>query len=251
MTAKELQPFAGRRAIVTGAARRVGAAIAHRLHEAGATVGIHYRNSAKEATLLRDSLNDSRRDSAEIFRADLAHIEDASDLLASFTAWCGGVEILVNNASSFYPTPLGSITDADWDELMGSNLKGPLFLSQAAHPWLADAGGAIVNIVDIHARRPLRSHAVYGAAKAGLEMLTRSLARDMAPGVRVNGVSPGAILWPENGLDDATKTAILKQIPLARTGSPGDIADCVLYLIEARYVTGQIIAVDGGRSIGW
>jgi pteridine reductase len=251
MTPQRHRSLAGRRAIVTGAAKRIGATIAARLHDAGATVGIHYRHSAAEAAAFRDRLNDSRKNSAEIFRADLSKIDDIHALLASFTGWCGGLDILVNNASVFYPTELGSITPADWEELTGSNLKGPLFLSQAAYPWLSGNAGAIVNIVDIHARRPLRRHVVYGVAKAGLVMLTRSLAREMAPEVRVNGVSPGAILWPEDGIDDAGKKAILKQIPLARTGDPEDIADCVLYLIGASYITGEIVTVDGGRSIGW
>lgn len=245
------QPLAGRCAIVTGAARRIGSVIATRLHGAGARVGIHYRDSQAAAARLRDSLNESRADSAEIFHADLSNVADAAALAASFVTWCSGLDILVNNASSFYATPLGSITEADWEELMGSNLKGPLFLSQAARPSLAERSGTIVNIVDIHAGRPLREHAVYGAAKAGLAMLTRSLAKDLAPSVRVNGVSPGAILWPEDGLDDDARASIVRQIPLGRTGAPDDIADCVLYLATAGYVTGQIIAVDGGRSIGW
>jgi pteridine reductase len=159
---------------------------------------------------------------------------------------------LVNNASSFYPTPLGEISNDDWEDLLGANLKAPLFLSQAALPALRQARGAIINIVDIHAQRPLRDHPVYGAAKAGLAMLTRSLAKDLAPEIRVNGVSPGAILWPENDLSEAGKQAILRQVPAGRIGDPDDIAGCVLYLArDASYVTGQIIAVDGGRSIGW
>ncbi|MEX1266605.1 MAG: pteridine reductase [Woeseia sp.] len=244
-------PLGGRRALVTGASKRIGARIATRLHEAGATVGIHYRSSGDAAAALRDDLNKIRAGSAETFAADLCQSAQSEDLVASFTDWAGGIDILVNNASAFYPTPLGSITESDWDELMGSNLKGPLFLSQAAFPWLSRQGSAIVNLIDIHAQRPLRNHAVYGAAKAGLAMLTRSLAKDMAPAVRVNGVSPGAILWPEDGMTDSARQSILSQIPLARTGDPDDIADCVLYLVTAPYVTGQIIAVDGGRSIGW
>lgn len=251
MTSRPSPSLCGRHAIVTGAARRIGREIVTRLHEAGARVGIHYRDSRADAVSLRDHLNETRAGSAEIFRADLSRIDDATALVGAFVDWCGGVDILVNNASSFYPTPIGSITGDDWDELMGSNLKGPLFLSQAAWPSLAERSGAIVNIVDIHARRPLRNHAVYGAAKAGLAMLTRSLAKDLAPAVRVNGISPGAILWPEDGLDDGARAAILKQIPLGRTGTPADVAECVLYLVDAPYVTGQIVAVDGGRSVGW
>ncbi len=175
-----------------------------------------------------------------------------SGLIEDGAAWRGRLDILVNNASSFFPTPVGAITEANWDDLIGTNLKAPLFLSQAALPWLREAHGVIVNIVDIHARRPLRQHTVYGSAKAGLAMLTRALAKDLAPEVRVNGVSPGAILWPEQGLDEATREAILRQVPLGRAGDPGDVAACVLYLVrDAPYVTGEIIAVDGGRSIGW
>ncbi len=241
----------GRRALVTGASKRIGAAIVRRLHAAGARVGIHYRTSAAEAVALRDSLNDLRADSAEIFAADIGSVDETGTLVDAFTAWSGGIDILVNNASSFFPTPLGSISEADWDDLTGSNLKGPLFLTQAAASRLRRSRGTVVNLVDIHARRPLRDHAVYGAAKAGLAMLTLALAKDLAPEVRVNGVAPGAILWPEDGMSESNKAAILKQVPLARPGSPEDIAGCVAFLIGAEYVTGQIIAVDGGRSIGW
>lgn len=164
----------------------------------------------------------------------------------------GRLDILVNNASSFYPTPIGSITAAQWDDLIGTNLRAPLFLSQAAVPQLRAAQGSIVNLIDIHAIRPLRDHPVYGAAKAGLAMLTRSLARDLAPEVRVNGVAPGAVLWPDDGIEDRTRESIVRQIPMRRAGTPEDIAGCVLYLVrDAPYVTGQIITVDGGRSIGW
>jgi pteridine reductase len=173
-------------------------------------------------------------------------------LVSEVVAWAGRLDVLVNNASSFYPTPIGTITTEQWDDLVGTNLKAPLFLSQAAAPALRESRGVIVNIVDIHAQRPLREHPVYGPAKAGLAMLTRSLAKDLAPDVRVNGVSPGAILWPENDMDDAAKRAILGQVPLGRAGKPDDIAGAVLFLArDAAYVTGQIIAVDGGRSIGW
>lgn len=251
MATRSPQPLAGKQALVTGAARRIGAAIAERLHADGANVGIHYRGSVDEARALRDSLNDRRAGSAELFQADLADAGAPERLVADFTGWAGGLDVLVNNASSFYPTPVGTITEEHWSDLVGSNLKAPLFLSQAAAPALKQAGGAIVNLVDIHARRPLRNHAVYGPAKAGLAMLTLSLAKDLAPGVRVNGVAPGAILWPEDGLSDAAKAAILEQVPLGRPGSPDDVADCVAWLVGAPYVTGQIVAIDGGRSIGW
>lgn len=242
----------GKVALVTGAARRIGATIATRLQQAGANVAIHYRGSAQAAGDLRDRLNEDRRDSAKIFKADLNDQRDLDALIAGVLNWSGRLDVLVNNASSFYPTPIGSITADQWDDLIGSNLKAPLFLSQAATPALKDSNGSIVNIVDIHAQRPLRDHPVYGAAKAGLAMLTRSLAKDLAPEIRVNGVSPGAILWPEDPMTKDTKESILKQIPLARQGSPDDIAETVIFLArDANYITGQIIAVDGGRSLGW
>lgn len=239
-------------ALVTGAARRIGAAIATRLHSAGANVAIHYRDSSGEAAALAEKLNAERSNSATIIDADLTITSNLPDLVEAVVAWRGQLDILINNASSFYPTPPGEITEAHWDDLIGSNLKAPLFLSQAALPELQKTHGVIINLVDIHSRRPLKNHTVYGIAKAGLAMLTRSLAKDLAPAVRVNGVSPGAILWPEDDLNDATKQSILRQVPLARAGDPDDIAGCVLYLVrDATYVTGQIIAVDGGRSIGW
>jgi pteridine reductase len=239
-------------ALVTGAARRIGAVIATRLHESGADVAIHYRGSADEAAALADKLNAQRPGSASTFAADLTDLASLRGLVDGVHDWHKRLDILVNNASSFYPTPIGEINKDHWDDLLGSNLKAPLFLSQAAAPFLRAAGGVIINIVDIHAQRPLRDHAVYGAAKAGLAMLTRSLAKDLAPEVRVNGVSPGAILWPEDDMSEETKDTILAQIPLKLTGDPDDIAGCVLYLAsDADYVTGQIIAVDGGRSIGW
>lgn len=241
----------GKRALITGAARRIGAAITERLHEAGADVAIHYRNSAAEAKELRRKLNDARPDSAEIFAADLNDTGAVSRLIGAVVDWAGRLDILVNNASSFYATPVGSINDAQWDDLIGSNLKAPLFLSQAAWPHLKSAHGTIVNLLDIHSRRPLKNHPVYASAKAGLAGLTRSLAKDLAPEVRVNGIAPGAILWPEEGMTHEIKNNILKRVPLRRPGDPRDIADCVIYLVrDAMYVTGQIIAVDGGRSIG-
>lgn len=238
--------------MVTGAARRIGAAIVTRLQQNGARVAVHYRGSAADADELAASLNEQRQDSAATFQADLLNPDDISALIAAVVAWGGRLDGLVNNASTFYPTPIGEITEANWDDLVGSNFKVPLFLSQAAVPHLRDAGGSIVNIVDIHSRRPLRDHPVYGPAKAALEMLTRSLAKDLAPDVRVNGVSPGAILWPEEGMTESMQHTILQQVPMKRAGMPEDIAGCVLYLMrDATYVTGQIIAVDGGRSIGW
>jgi pteridine reductase len=244
--------LAGAVALVTGSARRIGAAIASALHAEGASVIIHYRNSAADADALVARLNDSRENSAVAMQADLLDTQGLPRLINRVVAWRGRLDILVNNASSFYPTTPGSITEAQWDDLVGSNLKAPLFLSQAALPELRKAKGSIVNMIDIHARRPLRNHSVYGPAKAGLAMLTLSLAKDLAPDVRVNGVAPGAILWPEDDMTDATKQSILEQIPMGHAGNPSDIAGCVVWLVrDAGYVTGQVIAVDGGRSIGW
>jgi len=238
--------------LVTGAARRIGAAIVTRLHAEGARVAIHYRGSRDDAERLAARLNRTRSESAATFCADLMAAPAIAELVGRVLEWGGGLDGLVNNASTFYPTPVGTITEQQWEDLVGSNLKAPLFLSQAAAPALRKRGGSIINIVDIHAQRPLKNHIVYGPAKAGLAMLTRALAKDLAPHIRVNGVSPGAILWPEEGMSDAVRESILEQIPLARTGEPDDIAGCVIYLVrDAQYVTGQIIAVDGGRSIGW
>ena len=246
------ESMSARSALVTGASRRIGAQISRRLHGAGARVAIHCRHSIDAAAALAAELNAARADSARVFAADLLIPDVAGKLVHDVAEWAHGLHFLVNNASSFYPTPVGTITEADWDDLMGSNLKAPLFLTQAAQPHLSRASGAVLNIIDIHAQRPLRDHSVYGAAKAGLAMLTRALAKDLAPEVRVNGIAPGAILWPETGASEAAQQNILRQIPLGRTGSPADIADCALYLLrDASYVTGQVIAVDGGRSIGW
>jgi pteridine reductase len=242
----------GKVALVTGAARRIGAAIVRALHDDGADIAIHYRGSGEAAAALESELNKKRRKSAMTVQADLLDTFGLQSVIDDVVAWKGRLDVLVNNASSFYPTPPGMITEEHWNDLVGSNFKAPLFLSQAAIPELSEARGCIVNIVDIHAQRPLRNHTVYGPAKAALAMLTRSLAKDLAPDIRVNGVAPGAILWPEDEMTDATKATIVKQIPLERPGDPADIAGCVLYLVrDAAYVTGQIIAVDGGRSIGW
>ncbi|MDJ0711124.1 MAG: pteridine reductase [Woeseiaceae bacterium] len=242
----------GKVVLVTGAARRIGAAIVTRLQRNGARVAIHYRGSAGDAEALASGLNETREDSAATFQADLLDTASLPGLVEAVVGWGGRLDALVNNASTFYPTPLGEVTEDHWNDLVGSNFKAPLFLSQAAMRHLRSSDGAIVNIVDIHAQRPLHNHAVYGPAKAALAMLTRSLARDLAPAIRVNGVSPGAILWPEDGMTDAAQQSILRQVPLGRPGDPADIAGCVLYLLrDATYVTGQIIAVDGGRSIGW
>jgi pteridine reductase len=244
----------GRWALVTGAAKRIGAVIASTLHEAGANVAIHYNRSASEAEQLAADLNGRRPRSAFTVSADMLDIDSVERMARQVLDRIGGgkLDVLVNNASNFYPTPLGTITIEQWQDLMGSNLKAPLFLSQALLPALRAASGVIINIVDVHSQRPLRDHPVYGAAKAGLAMLTRSLAKDLGPHIRVNGVSPGAILWPDEGMSDALRAGIIKQTALKRSGEPEDIANTVLFLVrDAPYITGQIIAVDGGRSVGW
>ncbi len=242
----------GKWALITGAGKRIGACIARTLHETGAGIAIHYRDSKGPAEELANELNSIRADSTVTVKANLCDTANLDAVMSGIIDQTRRLNVLINNSSSFYPTPLGSISEQQWEDLVGTNLKAPLFLSQAAEPYLRDSGGVIINIVDIHATRPLRHHAVYGLAKAGLAMLTRTLARDLAPVIRVNGVSPGAILWPEDDMSDSIKDSIIGQVPLKRAGEPSDIANCVLYLVrDADYVTGQIIAVDGGRSIGW
>lgn len=239
-------------ALVTGSALRIGAAIVRELHSKGASVAIHYRSSVAPAEQLAEELNAVRPGSAKCFQADLLRVAEIASLAAAVIGWKHRLDVLVNNASSFYPTPLGTITEAQWDDLLGSNLKAPLFLTQATAAALRESSGCIINIVDIHAQRPLKDHLVYGPAKAGLALLTKSLAKELGPEIRVNGVSPGAILWPSQGISAEAKASILEQVPLQRSGGPEDIAGCVRYLVcDASYVTGQIIAVDGGRSVGW
>lgn len=242
----------GRTALITGAARRVGAQIARTFHAAGANVVIHCHHSREQADALAAQLQSARADSALVVSADLL---DMAQLPALVRATCdrfGSLDILVNNASSFYPTPLGTITATQWDDLLGSNLRAPAFLSQAAAPELKRAKGLLLNIVDIHGMRPLRDHVVYSTAKAGLIMLTRALARELAPDVRVNGIAPGPVLWPEGELPEQVKEKILDNTPLHRQGSPQDIARTALFFATAApFITGQILAVDGGRSIGW
>lgn len=234
-------------ALITGGARRIGAEIAQQLHAKGYHLLIHYRDSATDANDLCAQLNQTRAQSARAINANLALTEEVAALAqAAESAW-QRLDLLVNNASAFYPTPLGKITDEAWDDLMASNLKAPLFLSQALAPALKKTGGCIINLADIHALRPLKDHSVYCAAKAANLMLTRSLALELAPEVRVNAIAPGAILWPEQ--NPAASESILPRIPLGRCGSPADIAQALIYLTEAHYVTGQVIAVDGGRSL--
>jgi pteridine reductase len=244
--------LSGQTALVTGAARRVGAQIARCLHAAGANVVIHCHRSLREAEELAAELERVRAGSTAVIAGDLLDDAQLQRLVNATSERFGSLHLLVNNASSFYPTPVGAITAAQWQDLIGTNLRVPLFLTQAAAPLLKRTRGSVVNIVDIHGQRPLRDHVVYSTAKAGLIMLTRALARELAPEVRVNALAPGTILWPEKGMDAARKAKILARTPLARSGSPEDIARAVLFFAaEAPFVTGQILAVDGGRSIGW
>ena len=240
----------GKTALVTGGARRVGAAIVRRLHAAGANVLVHHRGSEAEAAALVQELNALRPKSAARVMADLLAPIAPRVLVAAARGEFGRLDLLVNNASSFFPVRVGEIEASHWEELIGANLRAPLFIAQEAAPELSKNEGAIVNIVDIHAERPLKGYPVYSIAKAGLAALTRSLALELAPRVRVNGVAPGAIAWPEDGqFDPAERERIVATTPLARTGSPEEIAQAVHFLATAPYVTGQIIAVDGGRSI--
>lgn len=235
--------------LVTGASRRIGADIVRHLHQAGYRVVLHFNRSADEAEALAARLNAVRADSVKILQADLGENGAMDALVTRSLGFWGRLDALVNNASAFYPTPMGRVTERHWDELMGSNLKAPFFLAQAAAESLARQQGAIVNIVDVYAERPLKSYPVYSVAKAGLAALTRSLAVELAPNVRVNGVSPGAILWPEHEADDSQE-ALLARVPLGRCGAPEDIARAVVFFLrDAPYVTGQILAVDGGRSL--
>ncbi|WP_066959270.1 pteridine reductase [Microbulbifer sp. Q7] len=235
--------------LITGAAARLGRAIAEELHRDHQVV-IHYRHSAEAARKLAESLNALRPNSATALHSDLRTKADCEQLAAAATECFGGLSLLVNNASAFYPTPIGSANEQQWDELMGSNLKAPFFLSQALAPALAKAGGCIVNLADIHAEKPMPGHTIYSAAKAGLVMMTKSLARELAPAVRVNAVAPGAILWPEHESEGYNKEQILARIPMQRSGDPSDIARTVRFLAaDAPYITGQVIAVDGGRSL--
>ncbi|MEK6243617.1 MAG: pteridine reductase [Pseudomonadota bacterium] len=240
----------GKVVLVTGAARRIGAAIARRLHASGANVLLHYRGAEAEAASLEAELNATRAKSASKVKADLLAPIAPRALVSAALERFGRLDVLVNNASTFYPTAVGSIEAGHWEDLMGSNLRAPLFLAQQAAPQLKKNGGAIVNVADIHAERPLKGYLVYSIAKAGLVALTRALALELAPEIRVNGVAPGAIAWPEDGqFEPPERERIVATTPLARLGSPGDIARAVHFLVCAPFVTGQILAVDGGRSL--
>jgi pteridine reductase len=250
MTSSIDTPLADKVVLVTGGARRVGAEIVRILHGAGARILVHHRASAAEADALAHELNGVRPHSCGVACTDLLELDAADRLMGAVLEQFGRLDILVNNASTFYPTTVGRITPADWDDLLGTNLRAPLFLSQAAAPSLRERRGLILNLVDIHGARPLAGHVVYSVAKAGLAMLTRSLARELGPDVRVNGIAPGPVLWPESDMDEELKHEIIDKTALKRHGTPHDIARTALFLAkDAPYITGQIIAVDGGRSI--
>jgi len=236
--------------LITGAAKRIGSQIARRLHTQGFSVAIHHRNSAVEAEQLRHALEQMRPGSALVLQAELSEFDRLPEMVAKTVGHFGRLDALVNNASSFFPTPIGTTQDGDWQKLFASNAWAPFFLSQAAAPHLIASKGCIVNIVDIYAERPLKHHTVYCMAKAALSMMTQSLAKELAPAVRVNGIAPGAILWPENGKAENEKAAMLANTALQRAGSPEEIAEAVRWLIQdASYSTGQTIRVDGGRHL--
>ncbi len=241
-------------ALVTGSAARIGAAVVRRLHRRGCNVIVHYNASGEDARALADALNRDRSDSAVLASADLSSMEGVKSLghqtREALAHWGGGLRVLVNNASRFYPTRVGDTRLYEWEDLLNSNLRGPYFLIQGLLEALREAEGAIVNLLDIHAARPMPEHPVYCASKAGLRMLTLSLAAELAPSVRVNGVSPGAILWPDREISDKAKESILSKTALGRLGDPEDIASAVTYLaLDAPYITGEILNVDGGRSL--
>ena len=245
-------PLLDKTVVITGGARRVGAAVVRRLHAAGANLVVHYRSSAKQARELRDELTGGRPDSVVLVQGDLLKPANLSGLMKDALKAYGRIDALINNASSFYPTALGEITEKAWDDLVGTNLKAPLFLAQAASRELRKTHGAIVNIIDIHAEFPMKNYVVYNVAKGGLLALTRSLARELGPEIRVNGVAPGTILWPEEDAwkDELARQRIMNQTALKRIGEPDDIAKAVEFLlVSAPYITGQVLAVDGGRSV--
>ncbi len=247
-----MSSLTGKTVLITGGARRVGAAVARTLHGAGANLLVHYRNSARDAEALAAEMNAARPKSAALFQADLLQLDKLPALVEFAIQSFGSLDVLINNASTFYPTRIGEITPRAFDDLVGTNLKVPLFLAQAAAPALRKSSGLIINIVDIHAMRPLRDYTVYCSAKAGLHMVTRSLAKELGPEIRVNGISPGPVLWPEQGGDEAARRKIIQRTILQRMGTPEDIARTALFFaVSAPFITGQVLAVDGGRSVAW
>lgn len=242
--------LAGKVALITGAAQRIGAEIARSLHAQGMDLALHYRSSASAAMDLKKELERSRPDSVRLLQADLNKCIGFMALIERVRAFRGRLDVLVNNASSFYPTPLGDASEDQWEDLLGSNLKGPFFLTKEAAPLLRSSEGCVINLVDIHAERPLKDHPIYSIAKAGNAMMVKTLARELGPKVRVNGIAPGAILWPQDELSEDAKAEILSRTALKRAGSAEDIARTLLFLVrDADYITGQIVSVDGGRML--
>ncbi len=244
--------LAGRAALVTGGARRIGAQLVRALHARGANVAIHCRQSREAADALAGELDSQRPGSVTVVTADLLASGGCRQAVTDAAGVWGRLDVVVNNASTFYPTPIGALEASQFDDLIGSNLRAPAFVAQAAAPWLADTGGVIVNLADVYGTRPLDEHSVYCAAKAGLVMLTRALARELAPNIRVNAIAPGSILWPEGprGDDPEARAAVIEATPLQRQGSPEDIAAALLYLAaDAPFVTGEVLTVDGGRAL--
>lgn len=251
-TTMQQNDLTGKVALITGGARRVGAQIARTLHAQGMNIVIHYRSSNDDALALQAELEHQRPKSVTLIKGDLLKVSQLPGIVEAAAAAFQRLDVLVNNASSFYPTPLSEATEAQWDDLFGTNLKAPFFLAQAAAPHLKKTRGCIVNIADIHADRPIKRYPIYCAAKAGVVILTKSLARELAPEVRVNAIAPGTIMWPEGAaqVSEAQKQEMLARIPLQRSGGPEDIAGTALFLVrDATYINGQVIAVDGGRSI--
>lgn len=238
--------------LITGAGKRVGATVARTLHAQGMRIAIHYRNSAQEAQKLAQELNQQRNDSAITMQADLNNISSLPKLINNVVETWGRLDVLINNASSFYPTPLEKATEKEWEDLFASNLKAPFFLAQAAAPHLIKQTGCIVNMVDIHSRQPLKNYPIYCMAKAGLLMMTKVLAKELGPNVRVNAIAPGVVLWPDDENEIEHRNKIIARTALKREGTPEDIAKTMLFLVEnANYITGQVIAVDGGRSLDY
>lgn len=236
--------------LITGAAKRIGASCARLLHNEGCNIILHYKSSKQDVLKLFDELNNKRSGSVKIIQADLLDMNEVAELAKQAVSAWGTLDVLVNNASAFYPQAVSEVTEDDWDVLLGSNLKSPFFLSQALERSLADKKGCIINIIDIHAEKGLKGYPVYSIAKAGLAAMTKILAKELAPDIRVNGISPGAIMWPENDITEQGKSEILQRVALKRAGEPDDIAKAVRYLIkDAGYTTGQIITVDGGRTL--
>jgi len=250
MTQTHSQTLDGKVALVTGAARRLGEAIARMLHGHGANLIVHYNTSVGDAQRLQQALNQQRPDSTVLAQADLHDPRAVAALVDKAVSAWGHLDVLVNNASTFYPTPFGTVTEAQWDDLLGSNLKGPFFLCQAAAPHLSPRGGCVVNMVDVYAESPLAFFPAYSIAKAGMHMLTRSLAKELGPHVRVNGIAPGTILWPELPQDEEERQHLIAHTVLQRRGEPHEIAAAALYLIrDATYTTGHVLTVDGGRHL--